>query len=428
MSTSTLALPTTRFRFNWIIDRKNDLMWYIGSALAGWLYVGIILYAIRATQNPLTDALGTLRLGGIEIPLTLKLLVIWSWAFLLDSPHVWATLARTYFDPDEWQVRRRELLKSWGWFFFGPAFILLPYLIGAALAPFGKTLAPFWLGFGALLFFVFFRLWAYYHVVRQHWGFFMLYKRRNQDLDDTRENQIDKWFFNLSLYLPLAMFMTSPFYDVTPGFPSLGLRMNLFGSFSLGGFLYPITWGLFLLTLMGYISWQFRRWQNGAPLNGAKLLLMLSIIPLHFVAFAHPLLVVFVVPLVTVGHNLQYHRIVWSYGKNKYGQEQRPKFEIAQKIFSRLSIYLFTGLLFTFALYQGPWIEFLRQTFGLQLNESLLNSIAMMAGIADPAKLNLGEKLFAAMISGWAMQHYYLDAKIWRVRRDAMVRKGLGVE
>jgi hypothetical protein len=64
----------------------------------------------------------------------------------------------------------------------------------------------------------------------------------------------------------------------------------------------------------------------------------------------------------------------------------------------------------------------------LQLNESLLNSIAMMAGIVDPAKLNLGEKIFAAMISGWAMQHYYLDSKIWRVRRDAMVRKGLGVE
>jgi len=112
MTFPTLSLPSSQIRFNWIIDRKNDLIWYIGSALAGWLYVAIILYAIYTTANPLTDALGTLRLGGIEIPLTLKLLVVWSWAFLIDSPHVWATLARTYFDPDEWQVRRRELLIS----------------------------------------------------------------------------------------------------------------------------------------------------------------------------------------------------------------------------------------------------------------------------------------------------------------------------
>jgi len=428
MASPTLSIPLARIRWNWIIDRKNDLIWYIGSALAGWLYIGIILFAIRTTQNPLTDALATLRFGGLEIPLTLKLLVVLSWAFLIDSPHVWATLARTYLDPDEWRVRRRELMISWGWFLLGPVAILLPYLIGAALSPFGINFSPFWLGFGALIYFVFFRLWAYYHVVRQHWGFFMLYKRRNNDLDDARENQVDKWFFNLSLYLPLAMFMTSPFYDSTPGFPSLGLRHNLFENFSIGGILYPITWALFLITIIAYLGWQWRRWQNGAPLNGAKLLLMLSIIPLHFVAFAHPILVVFVVPLVTVGHNLQYHRIVWTYGQNKYGEEQRPGFEIARKIFSRLPIYIITGLLFTFALYQGPWIEFLRKTFGWQLDQSLLNSIAMMAGIVDPSKLNLGEKIFAAMISGWAMQHYYLDSKIWRVRRDAMVRKGLGVE
>lgn len=34
---------------------------------------------------------------------------------------------------------------------------------------------------------------------------------------------------------------------------------------------------------------------------------MLLIIPLHFVAFSHPVMVFFAVPLVTVGHNIQYH-------------------------------------------------------------------------------------------------------------------------
>jgi hypothetical protein len=428
MAFPTLSVALLSIRFGWIINRKNDLLWYIGSALAGWLYVAIILYAIRTTQNPLTDALGTLRLGGIEISLTLQLLVVWSWMFLVDAPHVWATLARTYFDPDEWQVRRRELIRSWGWFLLGPVVISLPYFLGAALAPVGITFTPFWLGFGALIYFVFFRLWAYYHVVRQHWGFLQLYKRRNNDLDDERENRIDKWFFNLSLYLPLVMFMTSAYYATTPGFPDLGLRYNLFGKLSIGGVVYPSAWALYLFSIAGYLGWQWRRWRNGQLLNGAKLLFLLSIVPLHFVAFAHPMLVVFVVPLVTIGHNLQYHRIVWGYGQNKYGHEQRSAFGLVKKIFGSLPLYILTGFLFTFALYRGPWIEFLRDAFGLQLDQSLLNSIAMMAGIVDPSKLNLGEKVFAAMISGWAMQHYYLDSKIWRVRRDAMVRKGLGLE
>jgi hypothetical protein len=41
----------------------------------------------------------------------------------------------------------------------------------------------------------------------------------------------------------------------------------------------------------------------------------------------------------------------------------------------------------------------------------------MMAGVQDPSALGLGEQLFAACIVGFALQHYYLDARIWRVSR-----------
>jgi hypothetical protein len=51
----------------------------------------------------------------------------------------------------------------------------------------------------------------------------------------------------------------------------------------------------------------------------------------------------------------------------------------------------------------------------------------MMAGVADPSALGLGEQLFAALLLGFAMQHYYLDAKIWRVSRDKQVRQHLKV-
>lgn len=425
---STTQAEVGAFRANWILDKKNDLIWYIGSALAGYLYAALVWYFGRSLTNPVEDILGTLHLGGIQIDITLRLLVILSWMYIVDAPHVFATLARTFFDPDERAVRKTELRRSWLWFAFGPAVIIAPYIIGALLAPLGMTLSDFWLNIGGLIFFVFFRLWAYYHVVRQHWGFFSLYKRRNNDFADERNNKIDIWFFNLILYLPLVLFMTSTYYDQTPGFPSLGLRAPLLAGISIGEIIYPLALVLYILTLGGYIGWNIYQLRNGHTLNAPKLLFMALLIPLHIIAFSRPLFALFLVPIVTVGHNIQYHRIIWSYGKNKYAQEQRPGFAIARQIFRHIWIYALTGILFTFALYRGPWVEFINNLTGTTLNTALLNSLSMMAGVADPTKLQLGEKIFAAMIIGWAMQHYYLDSKIWRVRSDKMVQKNLKLQ
>lgn len=117
-------------QFHWILDKRSDLIFYIGSALAGWAYVGIILYALATLADPLRDPLGRLTVFGTAIPLTLNLLVVVSWAFVLDAPHVWATLGRTLLDPGEWRTRGGELRRSFGLFLLGPAAILL---VGFAL-------------------------------------------------------------------------------------------------------------------------------------------------------------------------------------------------------------------------------------------------------------------------------------------------------
>ncbi|MCI0417782.1 MAG: hypothetical protein L0312_00945, partial [Acidobacteria bacterium] len=139
-----------RILFPWILSPQKDLLFYIGSALAGWLYAAIIVYAIVTLENPLKDALAVVRWGEFQIPLTLQLLVVLSWGLILDAPHVWATLARTLFDPDEWKVRGREIWFSFAWFVIGPAAILLPYLIGRVTAPLGLVLPAAALSFGAL--------------------------------------------------------------------------------------------------------------------------------------------------------------------------------------------------------------------------------------------------------------------------------------
>lgn len=298
-------------------------------------------------------------------------------------------------DPDEWQVRRRELLISWAWFFVGPAAILLPYLAGAMVRPYGVMLPAGVLGLGAVVFTVLFRLWAYYHVVRQHWGFVSLYRRKNSEMD-ALSAKADFWFFNLSLYAPLVMFMTSPIYEQTPGMPSLGIS-----KLGVAGVVHAVAWVVFLGALVGYIGFQVYQWRQGRTLNGPKLLLLALITPLHLLAFQHPYLAALVTPIVTVGHNIQYHRIVWMYGQNNYRRpDAQSRFRAAGIIFGRFWIYFGIGLLFTLALYRGPWIDWAKSAVGMGLDDSFLLGVGMMAGLADPAKLNLGQQLFGGFLLG----------------------------
>ncbi len=418
-------MTTQRLRFVWILSPARDLLFYIGSVAAGWTYVAVILFAAARFESPLEDSFGSFSVGAWTIPLNLELLVVVSWALILDAPHVWATLARTLFDPDEWRVRRTEILRSFGFFLAGPLLILAPYAVGVVAARAGRPLPAAGLGAGAVVFFVLFRLWAYHHVVRQHWGFFRLYQRRAGELSGVPDRW-DTWFFNAILYLPLAMFVTSPFYAGVPGNPDLGMRSPIWGDWSLGSVAYPLLWAAFLAVLVGYLVHQARLWWSGATLNGSKLLYMLPLVPLHLAVFSHPLLAVFVVPIVTVGHNIQYHAIVYSYARNKYPERGR-EFRWAKALFRNFAVYAAIGFLFGFLLYKGPLVGWFEAAAGAGLDEALFNSFGMMAGIRDPAKLALGQRVLAALILGFAMQHYYLDSKIWKVGRDREVRRHLGV-
>ncbi len=176
---------------------------------------------------------------------------------------------------------------------------------------------------GAVIFFVFFRLWAYYHVVRQHWGFFGLYKRK---ADDFAHHRLDTWFFNTTMYAPLVLFLTSPFYPNTPGFTNLGLHAPIIADYSIAVVVHPLAWLFYAAVVFLYLVHQFRIWRQKSPLNASKLLYMALIAPLHLAAFSHPVTAVFIVPLVTVGHNIQYLCIVYIYGRKKYSSNTAPQF------------------------------------------------------------------------------------------------------
>lgn len=418
--------------FHWIADRRTDLTWYVGSALAGWFYVALILLLGRGLADPLNDPLWTVSLFGSELPITLTVLVFWSWAFLLDGPHLWATLGRTLLDPDEWQVRRREIRRSFWVFALGPVAVLSPYLLAAGAGLVGLSFPMGSLAIGYYVFFTFFKLWAYYHVVRQHWGFFRLYKSKADDFDP-RWERLDTWFFNLMLYLPLLLFFTAPFYLQTPGFyPDLGLQRSLAGGLTLAGIFRPLFWSLYVAALGAYALSLWKRRSEGETINGAKLAFLLSIVPLHLIVYAaSPLLAAFVIPIVTVGHNIQYHRIIWDYARKKYyadGKKTAQRYPWARRAFSSWLTYGVIGIVFTFACYRGPWIIWLRKALGGLIDDSIVNASLSAAGFGGASYSGVGESVAFAFIIGWALQHYYLDSKIWRVSSDPEVRRLLGVE
>src|SRR6185295_17432417 len=122
------ARPQQAARPRWIISRSVDLSLVIGSAVAGYIY--LLMYT---------------RLG---VPISW---LWWFWSVGFDGTHIFATASRTFFD-SEARARNPALLYGSLLFFFalGPVMVLA----GAK---------------GYLVLLV--GTWAYYHVVRQHYGF-----------------------------------------------------------------------------------------------------------------------------------------------------------------------------------------------------------------------------------------------------------------
>src|SRR5207253_4613666 len=57
-------------------------------------------------------------------------------------------------------------------------------------------------------FFFFASLWAYYHLVKQHYGLMVLYKKKNQDLARV-DNVIDRLFLLFGFWYPFVRFIVA---------------------------------------------------------------------------------------------------------------------------------------------------------------------------------------------------------------------------
>ena len=341
----------------WIISARDDLVWFIGSVVSS--YALLFLYVT-----------GLVSL----VPM------VAAWAILIDAPHVFGTFSRTYFDRAERQNRARLLWGSLLFFAVGPLFVLAGY---------------------AFVFFFVAALWAYYHLVKQHYGFMVLYKKKNGDLARI-DNALDR--------LLLLFAFNYPFVEFIARDPEAMARVPAIMRGGVSGFSKILLAGTILLFVV-WLGRQIQRAITGEPLNVPKYLLLAAAIPMHWIVLLTPMphKPIAIVAILTVYHNFQYHRLIWFHNK-KYTPESRKKHGAAEFISRRLLYYIAFGIIFGL-IYQGP-----RQILGY------LGYQSRGAGVIEqPLLLQLG----ISFLWGYAFIHYYLDSKIWRVRRDPTVGEAL---
>ncbi|HVF49370.1 MAG TPA: hypothetical protein VNA19_04745 [Pyrinomonadaceae bacterium] len=353
-ATTSIPAAATRegiFSVRWIISARDDLVWFIGSVLTSYALLALYVFGI--------------------VPLVP---MVAAWAILIDAPHVFGTLSRTYFDREERSARKRLFFGSLVFFLVGPLMVVA--------------------GAGFVFFFVA-ALWAYYHLVKQHYGFMVLYKKKNRDLDRV-DNLLDRALLLVAFTYPFVFFVARD-KEALARVPPV-----------LIGTIWYLERALLAATIVAALAWLLRQAQRavrGEALNAPKYLLLAAAIPMHWVVLLTPMphKPIAIVAILTIYHNFQYQRLIWFHNRKYAGSTGgRERYGAAEIINRRLLHYVAFGLLF------GLWYQVPRQYVNHVTGEA-----------------TLWTQLASAFLWGYALIHYYLDSKIWRVRRDPSVGEAL---
>jgi hypothetical protein len=140
-----------------------------------------------------------------------------------------------------------------------------------------------------------------------------------------------------------------------------------------------------------YIGRQAQRALRGEPLNGPKLLLLALVVPLQWLAFAYAphsgYGIVAAGVAISLGHTMQYHRLVWFHNRNRYGSSGQG-----------------AGLA---SVLGRKWLYYVLAVVGLNL---MMHVLPRQAALDFPMALSA--------FWGLSFTHFFLDGRIWHIRED----------
>lgn len=374
-----IELPQNKANSLWIMSKQQDIFWIFGGALAS-LLVPVILLLFP----------------------TSILWLFWIWIIIFDNTHLWSTYSRTYFDK-KFVKENRSLIWGSLIYFFIPVLFSFFYVWQSN---------RFYLD--AFLFFA--QSWAVYHVVRQHYGYLSLYDRKNKTA--VQNHKIHKFaLFALIGGSYLHFLMIHPFNRKTAGF--LPIEESLMAQY-FDSLLKIIMLAIFVF----YVTWAYRKRKENSLqatfFNFACILLYGSIF-LYF-SYLEPFFTLAKKPIqffmgigimISIFHDLQYHGLVWYHNKYRYTSEAtgRPEnlFGVAKSLNKNFGSYCFFALVFS--LFYGVFLCFTGQYTWLNGNTYPVDFAPIAFGVWW----------------GFLFHHYYLDQKIWRIKKSVDLQKSFSV-
>jgi hypothetical protein len=393
----------TRTSTNWIVGRRVDLAAFIGGALAGY---GVFFMHASLGWD--------------------MLLIYVLFITFLDTPHFFGTYLRTYLDKQEFQARRGFLLGSLLWLVAGPAVLLLCY--GLFQAGVDRYMLPF----NAFILAV--GIWAYWHVVRQHYGFMRLYQVKNGER--SRENaRRDGWLMHLGLMLPFLVFvLRHPESRQAFGLPAQLAPLPSWAALRAGG-LGQVSWEYFVIgaaavtlsaLIIGFVARELGKVQRGEPLNVPKLLLFLAVLPLHIVVcFSQSVLTAPLITFsafVTIYHDIQYHVLVYCHQQNRFRDNPRAKEHGIAAVLSK-NVFIFGASAVAFGLLVRGFGCSIQVYDGVHqcFTPTLIGRVHLFGNVYS-------DTLLGAFFLGFPCHHYFVDQFIWKPSKDRGLQRDLKLQ
>lgn len=402
-ATESSLTAAQRVRWTWLWGAKRD---FALSLVPFWMGLALVA-ALYFTRNSGATPEAMWSIGGVSA-ITVAFFIFGP---IVDGPHLWATIARTYTDAEEWAQRRHLFISSLLAFAMGPTLILAPY-VANMFVPVPQHL----LGAGWTLWSAFFFYYALYHINKQHWGFISLYKRKNND-NDVLENRVDAVFYNVAFGVLYVAIMNAPW----GGTWAKGVIAEA------RPYIYAACRDVFLFACAAYVIFQAVQWSRGVVRNGPKLLYIASVVPVTWLALAFDArIAAFWTLIIGVGHCSQYHGVVWNYGQKRYAVTEETEAKLPHRIFGNVWLYAVLGVAFALVTLQGPHADAVKAVGSDLLQTSVFSHI--FAFLNPKEGHVLGIQLLTAFISGVRLHHFYVDSKIWRVSKNAGLAANLNVK
>ena len=309
---------------------------------------------------------------------------LWAWVvFVLgvDVSHVYSTLFRTYFNSDE--IRENKIILT-----------LIPigvWLLGVALY-----------SISGMTFWRFLSYVAVFHFIRQQYGFLRLYTR--QDDQTKNERRLDAVMIYASTLYPILFWHAHQprnFHWFVDGDFITGIPAVVASAFG---------WGYFALAVI-YVFNELIRVRSSYPINVPKNLVVFgTALSWYFGIVQFNGDMTFTVTNV-VSHGIPYMALVWLYGERQKEKSNAPLImgRMPYRVFfSRFSVPIFFGLLFSFGfLEEGFWAGFVwrehLEVFGV---------FARLPEITSKDTLSW----LVPLLTLPQATHYVLDGFIWKIK------------